>query len=140
MGGEVDRAKNNVVKISSGDNDIPIHLLKELGAHTLKKLTHLIIRIYETGKQQKYFLDVTVIPPKRKQKTKKRGDQRPVSLMSYTVKILARAITRRLENKMEEVIRVDQLDFRKERGTRDVKHVVLDTSYMKFRITRFIFE
>ena len=48
-------------KKATGDDNIPIYLLKELGDNGLKITTALVNKIYMRGDWPKDFLDVTII-------------------------------------------------------------------------------
>ena len=77
-------------------------------------MTALVNKIYMSGAWPKDFLDVT-----KKNQAKKYGDHRTISLISHTGKIVARILSKRSENKIEEIIAEDQFGFRKGKGTRD---------------------
>ena len=47
------------------------------------------------------------------------SNHRTISLISHTGNIVARILSKRLENKIEEVIEEDQFGFRKSKGSRD---------------------
>ncbi|XP_026467813.1 uncharacterized protein LOC113371400 [Ctenocephalides felis] len=117
---EVERVINEMRrKKATEDDDIPADLLKELRNNVLKKLTKLLNQIYRTGEWPKDFLDVTMIALQKKPKTNKCRDHRTISLTLHTGKVLAKILTRRLENKIEQHMSEDQFGFRKGRGTRD---------------------
>jgi Reverse transcriptase (RNA-dependent DNA polymerase). len=106
-------------KKATGDNNIPIDLLEELGDSGLKIMTALVNKIYISGDWPKDFLDFTMITLSKKNQAKKCSDHRTISLISHTEKIVARILSKRLESKIEEVIEEDQFGFRKGKGTRD---------------------
>jgi hypothetical protein len=64
-------------KKATGDNNIPVDLLKVLGDSGLKIMTALINKIYMSGVWPKDFVDVTMIalPKKTKQKNAATTDQ-----------------------------------------------------------------
>ena len=68
------------------------YVLKEIGGKGMRKLTQLINKIYETGEWPNDFLDVTMIPLKKKQSAKKCSDHRTISLISHVGKIVARIL------------------------------------------------
>jgi Reverse transcriptase (RNA-dependent DNA polymerase). len=72
-----------------------------------------------SGDWPKDFLDVTMIALPNKNQAKKCSDHRTISLISHTGTIVVRILSKRLENKIEEVIEEDQYGFRKGKGTRD---------------------
>ena len=73
-------------KKATGDDNISVDLLKELGDNELKIMTALVNRIYISGDWPKDFLDVTMITLRKKNKAKKCGDHRTISLISHTGK------------------------------------------------------
>ena len=86
-----------------------------LGEGGLKIMTELINTIYETGEWPKDFTKVTMIALKKKPQATKCSDHCTISLIAHTAKILRR----RIENKIENLLREDQLVFRRGQGTRD---------------------
>ena len=104
---------------ATGDDNIPADILKILGDLGMKNLTKMINHIYETGEWPEDFLDVTMIPLKKKPQARKCGDHRTISLISHVGKVIARILNRRMESKIEAVMGEDQFGFRKGRGTRD---------------------
>ena len=103
---------------ATGDDDVPGDVLKLLGQGGLKILTKLIKTIYKTGEWPKDFTEVTMIALKKKKQAKKCSDHRTISLIAHTAKIIAN-ILRRIEKKIEAVLREDQFGFRRGKGTRD---------------------
>jgi hypothetical protein len=65
----------------------------------------LINTIYETGELPKDFTEVTMIALKKKPHATKCSDHHPVSLITHTVKIVAKILRRRIEKKIEDVFR-----------------------------------
>ncbi|PNF29711.1 hypothetical protein B7P43_G12560 [Cryptotermes secundus] len=74
----------------TGDDDIPGEVLKLLGEGGLKTLTKLINTIYETGEWPKGFIEVTMIALKKKTKATKCSDNRAITLIAHTVKIIVK--------------------------------------------------
>ena len=103
-------------KKATGDDNIPVDLLKELGDSGLKIMTALVNKVYLCGDWPKDFLDVTMIDLSKKNQATICSDHRTISLISHTRKFVA---DKRLESKIEEVIKEDQFGFRKGKGTRD---------------------
>ena len=81
-------------------------------------MTKLINTIYETGEWPKDFTEVTVIALRKKPQATKCSDNRTISLMAHTAKIVAKILRRRIEKKIEDVLG-DQFGFRRGKGTRD---------------------
>ena len=107
-------------KKAIGDNDdVSGVVLKLLGEGALKIKTKLINTIYETGEWSKDFTEFTMIALKKKPQATKRSDNRTVSLIAHTAKIVAKILRRRIERKIEDVFGEDQFGFRREKGTRD---------------------
>ena len=90
-------------------------------------MTALVNKISMSGDWPKDFLDVTMnaLPPKNE--AKKCRDYRTISLILHTRRIVARFLSKRLENKIEEVIEEDQFGFWKGKGTRDADYGYLKT-------------
>jgi Reverse transcriptase (RNA-dependent DNA polymerase). len=106
-------------KKATGDDNIPVDLLKELGDSELKIMTALVNKIYMSGNWAKDFLDVTMIALTKKNQGKKGSNHRTISLISQTGKIVAHILSKRLESKIEEVIEEDKFGFQKGEGTSD---------------------
>jgi len=102
-------------KKAIGNDDVPVDVLKLLGEGGLKIMTKLINTVYETGEWPKDFTEVTMIALKKKPQASKCSDHRTISLIAHTAKILRR----RIERKIEDVLREDQFGFRRGNGTRD---------------------
>jgi len=82
-------------------------------------MTKLINTIYETGEWPKDFTDVTMIALKKKPQATKCRDNRTISLIAHTAKIIAKILRRRIEKKIEDVLGENQFGFRRGKGTRD---------------------
>jgi len=106
-------------KKATGDDDVPGDVLKLFGEGGLKIMTKLINTIYETGEWPKDFTEVTMIALKKKPQATKCSDHRTISLIAHTAKIVAKILTRRIENKIEDILGEDQSGFRRGKGTRD---------------------
>ena len=106
-------------KKATGDDDVPGDVLKLLGEGGLKKMIKLINTIYKTGEWPKDFTEVTTLALKKKPQATKCSDHRTISLIIHTAKTVAKILTRRMEKKIEDVLRGDQFGFRREKGTRD---------------------
>jgi len=106
-------------KKATGDDDVPGDVLKSLGEGGLKIMTKLIINIYENGEWPKDFTEVTMIALKKKLQATKCSDHCTDSLIAHTAKIVAKILRRRIEKKIEDVLREDQFGFRKAIGIRD---------------------
>jgi hypothetical protein len=106
-------------KKATGDDDVPGDVLKLLGDGGLKIMTKLINTIYETGEWHKDFTEITMIALKKNTQATKCSDQRTISLIAITAKIVAKILRRRIETKIEEVLGEDQFGFRRGKGTRD---------------------
>jgi len=93
-----------------------LKLLREVGLKIMKKL---INTISETGEWPKDFTEVTMIALKKKPQATKCSDQRTISLMAHTAKIVEKELRRRIEKKIESVLGEGQFGFRRGKGTRD---------------------
>jgi hypothetical protein len=105
-------------KKATGDDNIPVDLLKELGDSELKIMTKLVSKIYISGDWPNDFLDVTMIALPKKNQAKKCSDHKTIRPISHTGKIVAHILSKRFESKIEEVIE-DQFEFQKGKGTKD---------------------
>jgi len=106
-------------KKATGDDDILADVLKLLGDGGLKIMTKLINTIYETGEWPKDFMEVTMIALNKKPQGTKCNDNRTISLIEHTAKIVTKILRRRIEKNIEEVLGEDQFGFRRGKGTRD---------------------
>ena len=73
----------------------------------------------ETGEWPKGFTEVTMIALKKKPQATKCSNHRTISLIAHTAKIVAKILRRRIEKKIEDVLREDQFGFRIGKGTSD---------------------
>ena len=106
-------------KKATGDDDVPGDVLKLLGEGGLKIMKKLINTIYETGEWPKDFTEVTMIAYKKKPQATKCSDDRTISLIAHTAKIVTKILRKRIEKKIEDVLGEDQFGFRRGKGTRD---------------------
>jgi len=60
-----------------------------------------------------------MISSKKKPQATKCSDHRSFSLIARTVKIVAKILRRRIERKIEDVLREDKFGFRRGKGTRN---------------------
>jgi len=104
-------------KKATGD-DVPGDVSKLLGERGLKTMT-LINTIYETGEWPKDFTEVTMIVLKKKPEDTKCSDQRTISLIAHTAKIVTKILRSRVEKEVEDVLREDQFGFTRGKGTRE---------------------
>jgi hypothetical protein len=108
-------------KKATGDDDVPVDVLKLLGEDGLRRMTQLINSIYVTGKWLRDFIEVTLLALKKKPKATKCSDHCTISIMAHAAKIVAR-ILRRIERKTEDALGEDQFGFRRGKGTRDAEN------------------
>jgi predicted DNA-binding protein len=103
---EVEKAiKEMRDSMSTRDDDVPGDVLKLLGEGGLKIIMKLINTIYETGEWPKDFTEVTMITLKKKPQATKCSDHRTISIIAHTAKIVAKILRRRIEKKIEDVLR-----------------------------------
>jgi hypothetical protein len=95
-----------------------------LGEGGLKIVKNLINTIYETGEWPKDFTEVTIIALKKKPQATKCSDHYTISLIAHTAKIVAKILRRRIEKKIEDILREDQFGFRRGKGTRDAPRIL----------------
>jgi hypothetical protein len=109
-------------KKATGDDDVPGDVLKLLREGGLKIMIKLINTIYETGEWPKDFTAVTMIALKKKPQATKCNNHCTISLIAHAAKIVAKILRRRIEKKIEDVLREDQFGFRRGKGTRDAEN------------------
>jgi len=71
----------------------------------LKVLRKLINTIYETGEWPKDFTEFSMIALKKKTQATKCSNHRTISLIAHTAKIITNLLRRRIEGKIEDVLR-----------------------------------
>jgi LPS O-antigen subunit length determinant protein (WzzB/FepE family) len=64
------------------------------------------------------FTEVTMITLKKKPQATKCSDHCTVSLIAHTAKTVAKILRRRIERKIEDVLREDQFDLEEEKELR----------------------
>jgi len=106
-------------KKATGYDDVPGDVLKLLEEGGLKIMTKLINTIYEAGEWPKDFTEVTMTALKKKPQATKCSKHGTASLIAHTAKIVAKILKRRIEKKIEDVLKEDQYGFRRRKGTRD---------------------
>jgi hypothetical protein len=91
-------------KKTTGDDDIPVAVLKLLGKGGLELMIQLINNIHKNGQQAKEFAEVKMITLK-KPKATKCSNHYTISLTAHVTKTGARIITKRLEKKSKDAWR-----------------------------------
>jgi hypothetical protein len=76
----------------TGDNDVPGDVPKLLGEGGLKIMTKLNNTIYGTEERPKDFTEVTMIALKKKPQATKCSDDRTISFIAHTAKIVAKIL------------------------------------------------
>jgi hypothetical protein len=99
-------------KKATVDDDVRGDVLKISGENCLKIMTKLFNTINETGEWTKNFTEDTMIVLKKKPEATKCSDNRSISIIANTVKIVAKIIRRRIEKKIEDVFGEKQFVFR----------------------------
>lgn len=102
-----------------GADDIPVEQLKLLDDESVRLLTALFNRVYQTGQIPSEWTRSIFVPLPKKCKPSGCGDYRLISLMSHTLKILLRVIQNRIQARCEEIISDAQFGFRGGLGTRE---------------------
>jgi hypothetical protein len=95
-------------KKATGDDDVPGDVPRLFGEGGLKIMKKLINTIYETGEWPKDFMEVTMIALKKKPQATKCSDHCTVSLIAHTAKIVAKILRRRIEKKIEDVLKEEE--------------------------------
>ena len=88
---------------ATGDDDVPVDVLKLLGEGGLK-ITKLINTIYKTGEWPKDFTEVTMIALKKRTQAAICSHHHTISLIAHTAKIIAKILRRRTERKIQDVL------------------------------------
>jgi hypothetical protein len=78
-------------------------------------------------------LEVTAMALKKKPHATKCSDHCTLSLIAHTSKIIAKILRKRIESKIEDVLREDQFGFRRGKGTRDATGMLRIISERTFR-------
>ena len=118
--GEIVKAiKDMRRKKTTGDYNIPVDLLKELGYIGSKIMTALVNKIYMSRDLSKNFIDVTMIALLMKNQAKKCVDHRRISLISRTGNTVSRILSKSLESEIEKDIEEGRFGFRKGKATSD---------------------
>jgi len=116
---EVEKTIKEMRNKKAAGDDVPGDVLKLLGEGGLKIMTKLINTSYETGEWPTDFTEFTVIALKKKPQATKCSDHRTVSFVAHTAKIVAEVLRRRVEKKIEDVLKEDQFGFKRGKGTKD---------------------
>jgi len=85
-------------------------------------MTQLMNNIYETGEWSMDFIEVTVIASQKNPKAAKWSNHGTVAvrITTHELKVVVRVfISGRVEKEIEDIIVVDQFEFKRGRGTRD---------------------
>jgi exonuclease III len=114
---EVAKARRNMKNGKApGDDQITVELI---GCVSIKLITKLFNRIYNSGKIPEDWLKSTFITLPKKTITKTGDDYRLISLMSHMLKLFLRVIHARLYSKCEEISGDSQYGFKKGLGCRE---------------------
>jgi len=105
-------------EVTRDDDDVSGDVVKLLGKWGLKIMTKFIKTIHETGEWPRDFTEFTMIALKKKPQATKCKEYRTISLIAHTAKIVEKILRRRIERKIEDVLREDQFGFRRGKGTR----------------------
>ena len=119
MQSEVEKTIKEMRNKKAAGDDVPGDVLKLLGEGGLKIMTKLINTSYETGEWPTDFTEFTVIALKKKPQATKCSDHRTVSFVAHTAKIVAEVLRRRVEKKIEDVLKEAQSGFKRGKGTKD---------------------
>ena len=102
---------------SPGIDNIPAELWKQGGQESIKVLTHICQKIWETKQWPQKWTQSLVIPIPKKGNSRQCQNYRTISLICHASKVLLRIILNRLKSKAEEVISEEQAGFRPKRST-----------------------
>jgi len=102
-----------------GNDKITTELLTACEEISIKQLSSLANKIYESGVVPKQMRESVFIPLPKKGDLLMCGNYRLISLMSHITKIILRIIMRRIRNKLLPEISEEQFGFKKDCGTRN---------------------
>jgi hypothetical protein len=91
-------------KKATGDDDVPVAVLKLLGKGGLLLMIQLTNNIHKNGKHAKEFAEVTMITLKKPEATKC-SNLHTISLIAHVTRTGARIIRKRLEKKSKDAWR-----------------------------------
>ena len=104
---------------ASGQDGIPIELIKAGDDAVIKIITKICNKIWTTGVWPEDWKSSIFIPLFKKGDAKECENYRTIALISHTSKILLKIIHKRMESTIERELPDNQAGFRKSRGTRD---------------------
>ena len=104
---------------SAGCDGIPIELLKAGGEEAVKVMTGLCKCIWKRKEWPTDWKKSVYVPIYKKGDKKECGNYRTIALISHASKVLLRVIQRRLEVFLIPELPIEQVGFRRGRGTRD---------------------
>ena len=104
---------------SPGIDDLPIELIKALGAEGENTMLGICQKIWDTLEWPQQWKQSVYIPIPKKGDLKLCTNYRTITLISHASKVLLKIIQKRLEPMMETLLPDVQAGFRKARGTRD---------------------
>ena len=115
---EVRKALNDVKNRKAlGYDNIPVELVKEVGAEAIKVLTALCQQVWKTGVWPADWKKSVYIRMPKKGDSKACANYRTIALISHASKILLKIIQDRMESHITREISGTQAGFRKKRGT-----------------------
>jgi hypothetical protein len=135
----VEEASKEVRNKATGDDDVRRDVLKISGENGLKIMKKLVKTVNETGECPKNFTEDTMIVLKKKPEATKCSDNRSISLIANTVKIIAKIIRRRIEKKIEDVFGENQFGFRRRKGIMDATGMLRIISEQTLKIDKKLF-
>jgi hypothetical protein len=137
---EVEEAIKDVRnKKATGDDDVRGDVLKISGKNGLKIMKNLVKTINETGEWLKNIMEDTMIALNKQPEATKCSDNRSISIITNTVMIVAKIIIRKLEKKIEDLLREKQFVFRREKGIRDATGKLRIISEQTLKIDKKLF-
>ena len=104
---------------AAGCDGIPIELLKAAEEEGMELVTNLCNKIWHTGKWPDDWKKSVFIPIPKKGDSRECSNNRTISLISHTSKILLKVLQARMESYALKELPEVQAGFRKGRGTRD---------------------
>ena len=104
---------------AAGPDEVYVEMLKLLNEESIKVLTHLINKVYESGTVPTDWLKSIFVPIPKKSGANECSQFRLISLMSHALKIVLKIIHQRIYRKCEQNISDEQFGFRQGLGTRE---------------------
>ena len=112
-------SRSTAVNKVCGYDEIPVKLFKSLKDDAIKVLHSLCQKIWKTQQWPQDWKMSIFIPVPKKGSTTKCANHRTVTLISHASKVMLKMLHARLQHYVKQEFPGVQVEFRKEKGTRD---------------------